>query len=67
MTLQAYADGITSDFSHKYIENVSGLTIAEIENSIKGVTTWNGWRDNIISMYPYNSSISNVSALFSVW
>lgn len=61
------ADGITSDFSHKYIENVSGLTIAEIENSIKGVTTWNGWRDNIISMYPYNSSISNVSALFSVW
>lgn len=60
-------DGVTSDSSHKYIENVGGLTIAEIENSITGVSTWNEWRDNIISLYPYNSSISNVTGLFSVW
>ena len=60
-------DGVTSDSSHKYIENVSGLTIAEIENSIAGVSTWSEWRDNIISLYPYNSSISNVTGLFSVW
>lgn len=60
-------DGLTSHSSVRYSENVSGFTIREIEKSIEGATTWNGWRDNIISMYPYNPSISNVNSLFTVW
>ncbi len=48
-------------------ENVSDYSILEVESSVIGVRTWNEWRDNIIQLYPYNPTISNVSNLFSLW
>lgn len=61
------ADGVTSDPSHTHAENVSGYTISEIERSIENISTWNEWRDNILSMYPYNTTKSNVNSLFEIW
>lgn len=60
-------DGVTSHNVGSHIEEVSGFTIAEIEDAIVNVTTWDGWRDNIISRYPYNPSVGEVSNLFTLW
>ena len=48
-------------------ESVSGFTISEVENSIIGVATWDQWADNIVSLYPYNQTVSEVYNLFAIW
>ena len=48
-------------------ETVSGFSIAEIEESVIGAVTWNQWADNIVSLYPYNPTISDVYNLFTIW
>ncbi|MFP4046916.1 MAG: hypothetical protein ACLFT4_04050, partial [Bacteroidales bacterium] len=34
-----------------YNDRVSGYTIKQIENALKGQRNWNGWRDNIKNKY----------------
>lgn len=53
-----------SSFVHEY---VSGFTIQEIETSVIGAKTWDEWNNNIIRLYPYNPTISNVNNLFTLW
>ncbi|MDR2963914.1 MAG: hypothetical protein LBU90_09840 [Bacteroidales bacterium] len=44
-----------------------GYTMNQLETAIKGQTTWNGWRDNIINLYN-NGNENQLPALFSrVW
>lgn len=43
------------------------VSIAEIEESVIGAVTWNQWADNIVSLYPYNPTISDVYNLFTIW
>jgi hypothetical protein len=45
---------------------VSGYTILEIENAVKGQKKWNSWRDNIINEYD-NGTEGNLQALFNHW
>lgn len=48
------------------IDNVQGYTIRQIEDALKGQTSWEGWRDNIIRMYN-NETENNLPALFEHW
>ena len=47
-------------------ESVSGYTISQIEKTLKGVRTWNAWRDKIKSKYN-NPTEQYLDALFSNW
>lgn len=47
-------------------DQVSGYSIRQIEDALKGQKQWNGWRDNIKNKYN-NSSEGNLNALFSHW
>ncbi|MFV0290110.1 MAG: hypothetical protein ACK5IJ_04315 [Mangrovibacterium sp.] len=47
-------------------DNVSGYTIKEIEDALKGQKTWNGWRDNIKNKYN-NETEKYLDALFEHW
>ena len=48
-------------------ENVSGFSIKEIENAVMGAETWNEWQNNMLYLYPYNPTITNVQPLFALW
>lgn len=54
-------------YSESESEDVYGFTIQEIESSVYGAKTWSEWENNIINMYPYNPTVSNVSNLFGIW
>lgn len=47
-------------------DQVSGYSILQIENAIKGQENWNSWRDNIINKYD-NGTEGNLQALFIHW
>jgi hypothetical protein len=47
-------------------DQVTGYTMRQIEDALKGQKTWNGWRDNIINKYA-NGTENNLGALFSFW
>lgn len=49
-----------------YDDRVSGYTIRQIEDALKGQTSWEGWRDNIIRMYN-NETEHNLQATFNFW
>lgn len=52
---------------HKsYPDQVSGYTIRQIEDALKGQRTWNGWRDNIKNKYT-NETKNNLDAAFTFW
>ena len=48
-------------------ENVSGFSIKEIEDAVMGAETWNEWQNNMLYLYPYNPTITNVQPLFALW
>lgn len=48
-------------------ETVSDFSIAEIEEAVIGAVTWDQWADNIVSLYPYNPTVSKVYNLFAIW
>ncbi len=53
---------------HKsYSDQVSGYTIRQIEDALKGQRTWNGWRDNIKNKYTTNGTRNNLDAAFTYW
>lgn len=53
--------------SSSVTENVSGFSIAEVEQSVLGMGTWISWKNNIKNKYQYNSTIGNIDSLFSIW
>ena len=46
---------------------VSGDTIRQIEDALRGKKTWNAWRDNIKSKYPNNATKDKLDVLFAFW
>ena len=61
-------DGWGSPSIHKsYSDQVSGYTIRQIEDALKGQRTWNGWRDNIKNKYTTNGTRNNLDAAFTYW
>ncbi|MFV0289646.1 MAG: hypothetical protein ACK5IJ_01920 [Mangrovibacterium sp.] len=49
-----------------YYDKVSGYTIKEIEDALKGQKTWNGWKNNIKNKYN-NETEEYLDATFSYW
>ncbi len=49
-----------------YSDEVSGYTIRQIEDALRGQRTWNGWKTNIKHRYN-NATKNNLDALFSHW
>lgn len=47
-------------------DQVSGYTMRQIEDALKGQKNWNGWRNNIKNKYN-NGTENNLDALFSFW
>ena len=45
---------------------VTGYTIKEIEDALKGQKTWNSWRDNIKNKYT-NETKDNLDVAFAFW
>lgn len=60
--------GIVEDMIDGVIgyDQVSGYSILQIENAIRGQENWNSWRDNIINIYD-NGTEGNLQALFTHW
>lgn len=50
-----------------YSDQVSGYTIRQIEDALRGKKTWNAWRDNIKNKYTTNGTRNNLDATFSYW
>ena len=48
-------------------DNVSGYTMAQIEQTLIGCNTWIKWRDNIKNTYKYSHATYNIDALFASW
>jgi hypothetical protein len=47
-------------------DQVAGYTIQQVERSLKGATSWNAWRDNLINQHQ-NASEESLNELFSNW
>jgi hypothetical protein len=48
------------------VDRVSGYSIVQLEQALKGARTWWGWRDNIRNRYS-NSTEGNLNELFDNW
>lgn len=48
-------------------EYVSGYSIQEVENAVYGAWTYAMWKNNLESLYPYNSTNIYLDALFDIW
>ncbi|MFV0379083.1 MAG: hypothetical protein ACK5JD_17470 [Mangrovibacterium sp.] len=48
------------------IDRVSGYTVVQLENGLKGAKSWNEWRDNIKARNN-NPTESSVDELFNNW
>ena len=46
-------------------DNVYGYTITEVENGLRGVRSWDAWRDNMRNIP--NSTSGNIDELFANW
>ncbi len=49
-----------------YSDQVSGYSIRQIEDALKGRESWNSWRDNIKNRYN-NATENNLDATFNHW
>lgn len=47
-------------------DNVTGYTIRQLEDALKGQRNWNDWKDNIENKYN-NGTKNNLEALFNHW
>lgn len=48
-------------------DNVSGITISEIERSLRGATSWSKWRDNIKNTENGKRQQKQIDELFQTW
>lgn len=52
--------------SHGYIlDDVNGISISDIETSVKGTTTWEEWRDKLIKKH--NEQKKSITDLYAAW
>lgn len=58
--VQDMIDGISGS------DQVSGYTIAQIEQAVKNKKTWHAWRDNVKNLYT-NATEANLDALYDFW
>ncbi len=49
-----------------YNDQVSGYTLKQIEDALKGQKNWSGWKDNIKNKYT-NGTENNLDAAFTYW
>lgn len=49
------------------IDNVSGYTLPQLENALRGAKTWIEWRNNIYNQVPLNRTRNNLTQLFNNW
>lgn len=64
--IDSKADDYTNYGAVSLEDQVTGYTIKEIEDALKGQKTWNSWRDNIKKKYT-NGTEDKIDALFSYW
>ena len=50
-----------------YTDNVSGFTIRQLEDALKGINTFNGWRNQIKSINPNNPTKENIDETYNFW
>ncbi|MHB0756895.1 hypothetical protein [Polaribacter sp. M15] len=60
------------DIRHDYVgtypeDRVSGYSIKQLENSLKGTNSWKEWKENIKKQNPYNSTNKYIDELFDNW
>lgn len=48
-----------------YTERASGISMKNIEKALKGATSWNKWRDNLVKLYP--SKKEEIYEVFAIW
>ncbi len=46
-------------------DNVSGITISEIESTLRGVTSWENWKKRLITLH--DEKANEISKLFDAW
>lgn len=64
--IDSRADDFTNNGTNFPNDQVTGYTMKQIEDALKGQKNWNGWRDNIKNKYT-NGTENNVDALFNFW
>ncbi|MGM0532822.1 MAG: hypothetical protein ACQER7_15855, partial [Bacteroidota bacterium] len=66
-TTRSFRHSTYNSYGYKtYNDRVSGYTIKQIENALKGQRNWNGWRNNIKNRYS-NETEDNLDAAFTYW
>ncbi|WP_299064808.1 hypothetical protein [uncultured Polaribacter sp.] len=60
------------DIEHDYVgtyaqDRVSGYSIKQVENSLKGTNSWGEWKENIKKQNPNNSTKKYIDELFNNW
>jgi len=66
-TTRSYYHSKFDTYSYKtYADQVSGYSIKQIEDALKGQKNWNGWRDNIKNKFN-NGTENNLDAAFTYW
>lgn len=66
-TTRSYYHSKFDTSSYKtYSDQVSGYSIKQIEDALKGQKNWDGWRDNIKNKYS-NGTENNLDAAFTYW
>lgn len=66
-TTRSYYHSKFDTYSYKtYADQVSGYSIKQIEDALKGQKNWNGWRNNIKNKYS-NGTENNLDAAFTYW
>lgn len=48
-------------------EHVIGYSIQEIEDAVYGAWTYAMWKNNLVSLYPYNTTNVYLEDLFDIW
>jgi len=53
----------------KYFDMVTldSYTINQIEDALRGATSWRQWRNNLYSRYPHNPTRHHLNELFANW
>jgi hypothetical protein len=64
--IDTQANDFTNNGLNFPLDQVEGYTIRQIEDALRGQSSWNGWRDNIRNSYE-NTTENNLDALFVNW
>ena len=51
--------------SKSYKESVSGISMKDVEKSLKNAKSWNKWRDNLVKLYPTKKD--GIYEIFAIW